>query len=71
MQRERKVCRSQRMGFSVSLLLRTRTRTNVIVPEAHFHAEAIGASPVVITRKMAMLFKFFTLANSTRRYYSL
>ena len=58
MQRTRKVCRSQCMGFSVLLLSQTRTRTKFIVPEVHFHAESIGPSPVVITRKMAKLFKF-------------
>ena len=30
-----------------------------IVPEAHFHADTIGAGPAVIARKMAKLFKIF------------
>ena len=60
-QRTRKVCRSQCMGFSTSLLSQTRTRTKFIGPEAHFHAESIGASPVVIARKTAKLFRFFHL----------
>ena len=47
------------MGFSASLLSQTSTRTKVIVPEAHFHAESIAASPVVIGRKTAKLFKLY------------
>ena len=65
MQRMRKVCHSQCMGFSVSLLLQTHTRTNFTVPEVHFHAEAIGASPVVTGRKTAKLSKF--LHSQTQR----
>ena len=49
------------MGFSVSLLLQTHTRTKFIVPEVHFHTKSIRASPVVIARKAAKLFKFLHL----------
>ena len=45
------------MGFSASLLSHTRTSTKVIIPEAHFHAESISASPVVIGRKTTKLFE--------------
>ena len=31
------------------------------VPEVHFHAQSIGASPVVIACKTAKLFKFLHL----------
>ena len=48
-------------GVFVLLLSQIRTRTKFTVPEAHFHAESIGASPVVIACKMAMLFKFLHL----------
>ena len=65
MQRTRKVCRSQRIGFSVSLPSQTRTRTKFIVPEAHFHAKSIGASSVVIACKTAKLFKI--LYSPTQR----
>ena len=37
----------------------------LIVPEAHFHAETIGASPAVIARKTAKLFKL--LYSPTQR----
>ena len=36
-----------------------------IIPEAHFHADMIGASPAVIARKMVKLFKF--LYSPTQR----
>ena len=39
------------------------------VPEAHFHADTIDASPAVIALKTAELFKCL-YANSTRPYYS-
>ena len=61
MQRTRIACHSQCMGFSVSLLLQNCTHTKCIVPKANFHAESIGASPIVIARKTAKLFKFFHL----------
>ena len=32
--------------------------TKFILPEAHFHTESIGASPVVIAHKKVKLFKF-------------
>ena len=57
MQRTPKVCCSQCIGFSASLLLLTHTRTKVIVPEAHFRAELFAASPIVIGRKTAKLFE--------------
>ena len=65
MQRTRKVCRSQCMGFSASLLSQTHTRTKIIVPEAHFRAESIAASPVVIQQKTAKLLKL--LYSPTQR----
>ena len=65
MQRMQKVCHSQCMGFSASLLSQTHTRTKVLVPEAHFHAESIAASHVVIGRKTVKLFKI--LYRSTQR----
>ena len=37
----------------------------IILPEAHFHAESIGTSPVKIARKTAKLFKF--LQGPTQR----
>ena len=36
-----------------------------IVPEGYFYADKIAASPTVIARRRAKLFKFFILANST------
>ena len=45
-------------GFSASLLSQTHIQTKIIIPEAHFHADMIGASPAVIARKMVKLFKF-------------
>ena len=41
-------------GVSVSLLLQTHIQ--VIVPEVRFHAQLIGASPIVIARKAVKLF---------------
>ena len=58
MQRTGKVCHSQCMRFSVSLPLQTHSHTKFIVPEAHFHAKLIDASPAVIACKTAKLFKF-------------
>ena len=52
------VCHSQCMEFSAKLLLQTCALTKFIVSEAHFHAELIGPSPIVITRKPAKLLKF-------------
>ena len=37
----------------------------LIVPEAHFHTDTIGASPAVIVRKTVKLFKF--LYSPTQR----
>ena len=34
------------------------TTFTAMVPEVHFHAESTGASPVIISHKMAKLFKF-------------
>ena len=53
------------MGFSVLLLLQTRTRAKFIVPEAHFHTESIVQLPLVIACKTAMLLKF--LHSPTQR----
>ena len=58
MHRMQKVSHSQCMGFSVSILSRTRTCTKFTLPEVHFHTEAIGASLIVIACKMAKLFNF-------------
>ena len=46
--------------------MQTCTSTKFIVPEVHFHTKSNGASPVVIARKKAKLFKF--LYSQTRRY---
>ena len=32
----------------------------ILVPEVHFHAESIGASPVVIAHKMGSYSSFYT-----------
>ena len=38
-----------------------------IVPEARFHADSIGTSPVIIARKTAKLFKFLQLHSQRKR----
>ena len=45
-------------GVSVWLLSQTRTSTKIIGLEARFHAESMGASPVIIARKTVKLFEF-------------
>ena len=43
--------------FCFATIANSHTK-KMIVPEAHFHAELIGTSPVKIAHKTAKLFKF-------------
>ena len=62
MQRMRAVCRSQCMGFSVSLLSQF-IYVQTYRSRGHFHADTIGASPTVIACRMETLFKFLYLTT--------
>ena len=54
-------------GFAIFPTSYMCTQTKFIVPEAHFHTESISASPVVIARKTAKLFKFLHLPTQRNR----
>ena len=54
-------------GFPFSYFRKLAQAQKLIVPEARFHAESIGASPLIIARKTARLFKFLQLHSQRER----
>ena len=55
-------------GFFILLILQTRILTKFVVPEACFHAEPIGTSPVKLHLKWRSNSSFL-VANSLQPYY--